>query len=231
MKEEPLALVCRSSFNSRAFLFRLLPLTLLCRQTIFARTRQSSSLVIKNFRGVGICMSSQSVSLQPAWAIPNYLEAREGHLSIDGVDALSLASEHDTPLFVFSERRIRSNIERLKRAAQAVERPIHFCYASKANSNMAVLTTVRDSGIDIEVNSGGELYKALRAGFRPDQIIFNGTIKTPAEIDEAVRAGIYSINVDSIYEIELIEESARRLGTRAHIALRLTPEIGTRSHL
>jgi diaminopimelate decarboxylase len=176
-------------------------------------------------------MSSQSVTLQPAWAIPGYLEAQAGHLHINGVDALKLTAEYDTPLFVFSEPRIRSNIERLKQAARAVERPIRFCYASKANSNMAVLRTVRDSGIDIEVNSGGELFKALRVGFRPQQIIFNGTSKTDSELDEAVSAGIYAINVDSIYEIELVEQSARRLGKRAHIALRLTPEIGTRSHL
>ncbi|HEX8494769.1 MAG TPA: diaminopimelate decarboxylase [Pyrinomonadaceae bacterium] len=176
-------------------------------------------------------MSSQPSIVQPAWTIPGYLEARASHLSIDGVDALSLAAEYDTPLFVFSEQRIRSNIRRLQQAAAAVERPVRFCYASKANSNMAVLRTVRDAGIDIEVNSGGELFKALRIGFRPEQIIFNGTSKTDAELDEAVRAGIYSINVDSIYEIELVEAAARRLGKRARIALRLTPEIGTRSHL
>ena len=176
-------------------------------------------------------MSSQLVASPPAWTIPGYLEARDGHLTINGVDALSLIREYDSPLFVFSEPRIRANIERLQRAAANVERPVRFFYASKANSNMAVLRTARDAGIDIEVNSGGELYKALRAGFRPDQIIFNGTSKTDAELDEAVRAGIQAINVDSIYEIELVEESARRLGTRARIALRLTPEIGTRSHL
>jgi diaminopimelate decarboxylase len=176
-------------------------------------------------------MSSQLAAPAPAWTIPDYLEAAEGYLSIDGIDALTLARTHETPLFVFSESRIRSNIERLKSAAEAVEHPIHFCYASKANSNMAVLRTVRDSGIDIEVNSGGELFKALRTGFRPEQIIFNGTSKTDAELDEAVGAGINSINVDSIYEIELVEASARRLGKRARIALRLTPEIGTRSHL
>src|SRR5918999_784844 len=96
---------------------------------------------------------------------------------------------------------------------------------------MGVLKAVLDSGIDCEVNSGGELFKALRAGFRPDQIIFNGTSKTPQEIDEAVGAGIYSINADSVYEIELIEARARHLGKRARVALRLVPEIGTRSHL
>ncbi|HVG31871.1 MAG TPA: diaminopimelate decarboxylase [Pyrinomonadaceae bacterium] len=175
-------------------------------------------------------MPIQSVA-PPAWTIPGYLETREGHLTISGVDALSLVAEHDTPLFVFSEPRIRANILRLKRAAQTIERSVRFFYASKANSNMAVLKTVLEAGIDAEVNSGGELFKALRAGFRPEQIIFNGTSKTDAEIDAAVNAGIYAINVDSIYEIELVEESARRLNKRARIALRLVPEIGTRSHL
>src|SRR5437588_4480295 len=175
----------------------------------------------------------------PAWTIPGFLEARDNnHLFISAADATALTYQYGTPLFVFSESRIRANIARLQAAAKKVDRPIKFCYASKANSNMAVLNVVRESGIDIEVNSGGELFKALRAGFRPDQIIFNGTSKTDEELDEAVRAGIYSINVDSIYEIELVEDAVRRarseLNSRlppARIALRLVPEIGTRSHL
>ncbi|HEY3025530.1 MAG TPA: diaminopimelate decarboxylase [Pyrinomonadaceae bacterium] len=182
-------------------------------------------------------MSAQFVMTSPAWAIPDYLEIKNGRLIISGVEAVSLIEQYDSPLFVFSEPRIRANIARLQRAADTVERPIKFCYASKANSNMAVLKAVRDAGIDIEVNSGGELFKALRIGFRPDQMIFNGTSKSDEEIDDAVRAGIYSINVDSIYEIELVEESVRRLRRldanipAARIALRLVPEIGTRSHL
>src|ERR671932_1190754 len=167
----------------------------------------------------------------PAWAIPGYLEAREGRLFIDGADSEALAREYDTPLFVFSEPRVRANVGRLKRAAERVAHPVRFFYASKANSTMGLLGVVRESGIDCEVNSGGELFKALRAGFRPDQIIFNGTSKTAQEVDEAVSAGIYSINVDSVYEIELIEARARALGKRARVALRLVPEIGTRSHL
>src|SRR5215468_8655744 len=175
----------------------------------------------------------------PAWAIPGFLEARENnHLFIGGADATALTYKYGSPLFVFSEGRIRANIARLQAAARQVEPPIKFCYASKANSNMAVLGVVRNAGIDIEVNSGGELYKALRAGFRPNQIIFNGTSKTNEELHEAVRAGIYSINVDSIYEIELVEDAVRRARSElnaglppARIALRLVPEIGTRSHL
>ncbi len=173
----------------------------------------------------------------PAWSISGYLEVRNGHLTIDGVDALQLVQQYNSPLFVFSETRIRNNIGRLQHAASVVDRPIKFCYASKANSNMAILKAVLEAGIDIEVNSGGELFKALRVGFRPDQIIFNGTSKADDELDDAVRAGIYAINIDSIYEIELVEKSVVRLRSQgeevapARVTLRLVPEIGTRSHL
>ncbi|HEX3281863.1 MAG TPA: diaminopimelate decarboxylase [Pyrinomonadaceae bacterium] len=184
-------------------------------------------------------MSSSVVSATPAWAISNYLEVHDGRLNINGADAVELIGKYDSPLFVFSEPRIRANIERLKSAADSVDHPIRFFYASKANSNMAVLKTVLDSGIDVEVNSGGELFKALRIGFRPEQIIFNGTSKSAGELDDAVRAGIHAINVDSIFEIGLVEEAVRRVAAAqggtvaqpARITLRLVPEIGTRSHL
>ncbi len=175
-------------------------------------------------------MSAQLVA-PPAWALTDYLEPRNGRLHINGADAHALVGAHGSPLYVFSAPRIAANIARLKQAAETVAHPVKFCYASKANSNMAVLTTVRAAGIDIEVNSGGELFKAVRAGFRPEQIIFNGTSKTDEELDEAVRAGIFSINVDSLYEIELVAAAARRQNKRANITLRLVPEIGTRSHI
>src|ERR1051326_276623 len=182
---------------------------------------------------------SQVMTIAPAWTIPGFLEARENnHLFISGADATALTYKYGSPLFVFSDARIRGNIARLQKAAKTVVRPIKFCYASKANSNMAVMGVVREAGIDIEVNSGGGLYKALRTGFKPSQIIFNGNSKTDEEMDEAVRAGIYAINVDSIYGIELVEEAVRRARAElnsglppARIALRLVPEIGTRSHL
>ena len=183
-------------------------------------------------------MSMTVAATNPAWTINDYLEVRDGHLAVNGADSLELVRQFESPLFVFSGPRISANIERLKSAADSVAHPIRFFYASKANSNMAVLKLVRDSGIDIEVNSGGELFKALRVGFRPDQIIFNGTSKSDDELDEAVRAGIYAINVDSIYEIGLVEEAVRRVSSAsgeapkpARITLRLVPEIGTRSHL
>src|SRR5690349_15114558 len=182
-------------------------------------------------------MTTGIATSSPAWSIPGYLEVRNDHLTVNGVDTLELVKQFNSPLFVFSESRIRDNIKRLQLAAGAVDRPIKFCYASKANSNMAILKVALESGIDIEVNSGGELFKALRVGFRPDQIIFNGTSKSDDELEDAVHAGIYAINVDSIYEIDLVEQSVERLRARgekvppARITLRLVPEIGTRSHL
>src|SRR6266704_1420584 len=91
---------------------------------------------------------SSVITAAPAWTIPGFLEARtNNHLFISGADATALSYKYGTPLFVFSEARIQANIARLQAAARQVDRPIKFCYASKANSNMSVLKVVRDSGI------------------------------------------------------------------------------------
>jgi len=87
------------------------------------------------------------------WQLPGYLESQNGHLSIDGVDAISLAETHGTPLYVFSEKRISENVRGLRRAVELVHPRVKICYASKANSNMAILDAVRKAGCDIEVNS------------------------------------------------------------------------------
>jgi diaminopimelate decarboxylase len=168
-------------------------------------------------------------SSQPAWTIPGYLEIRNDHLHINGVDTIGLAEEFDTPLFVVSAPRIRHNIARLLEAAGHHEK-IKLCYASKANNILGVLRVVRDAGIDIEVNSGGELFRAAQAGFRPDQIEMNGISKTEREIAEAIDAGVYAINVDSPFELELIERVAAKAGKRANVTIRLVAGVGTRSH-
>ncbi len=162
-----------------------------------------------------------------AWTIKDYLETKNNQLHIDGVPAIELAREFDTPLFVFSESRIKHNINRLKRAEDVIGCRLKVCYAAKANSNMAILRSVKDAGSDLEVNSGGELFKALKIGFKPEQIIFNGTSKTETELEEAISAGIYAIQSDSIYELELTEKVAQRLNKRANVSLRLVPDIET----
>lgn len=164
------------------------------------------------------------------WQIENFLDLRNDRLHIDGVDAVELAREHGSPLFVFSESRIRHNIERLRLTTALIDRPLKICYAAKAMSTMGILRAVKDAGIDIEVNSGGELWKALKAGFTGEQIIFNGTSKEVWEIENAIEAGIYAIQVDSVYELSLIAATAERLGKRANVSLRLVPEIETGTH-
>jgi len=93
------------------------------------------------------------------WEIENYLKIHNDQLHIDGVSAVELANEHGTPLFVFSEQRIRHNIDRIKRAAELIERPLKVCYAAKAMSTMGILRAVKNADCDIEVNSGGELFR------------------------------------------------------------------------
>jgi diaminopimelate decarboxylase len=154
-----------------------------------------------------------------------------GILSIDGVDADSLAAQYGTPLFVFSENKIARNTSGLRKAVESVHPRIKLCYASKANSNMAVLAAIRDAAGDCEVNSGGELFKAKTIGFKPDQIVFNGVSKTDNEIRDAIDYGILAINIDSLYELDQVATIARSIGKRANIAIRLVPEIITRSHI
>lgn len=168
--------------------------------------------------------------LQP-WQVPGHLETRADHLTVDGVDALMLAEQHGTPLYVFSEKRIADNVRNLRSAVESVHPRIKICYASKANSNMAVLDAVRRAGGDIEVNSGGELFKAKTIGFRPDQIVFNGVSKTDEEIRDAIEYGILAINIDSLYELEQTARVARSIAKRANIAIRIVPEIITGSHI
>lgn len=164
------------------------------------------------------------------WELEGFLESKNGRLTIDRVDAVELAREHGTPLFIYSESRIRHNIERLKRAASVIDRPLKLCYAAKAMSTMGILRAVKDAGSDIEVNSGGELWKALKIGFTGDQINFNGNSKETWELEIAIENDIYAIQVDSLYELSLIEETAKRLGKKANVSLRMVPEIGTSTH-
>src|SRR3954469_3990395 len=165
------------------------------------------------------------------WQIAGYLETRAGHLTVDGLDSVTLIEQYGTPLYVFSEKSIANHVRDLRRAVEAVHPRVKLCYASKANSNMAVLSAVRRPGGDIEVNSGGELHKVRTVGFRPDQIVFNGVSKTDEEIAAAVEYGILAINIDSLFELEQVARIARSMGKRANVALRIVPEIITRSHI
>ncbi|QQS33702.1 MAG: diaminopimelate decarboxylase [Acidobacteriota bacterium] len=168
--------------------------------------------------------------MNKAWEIDTYLTAAKSRLHIDGHDAVHLAHEYSTPLFIYSEPRIRHNIARLRRVGDKIGCPLKLFYAAKAMSTMGVLRAVRDANCDLEVNSGGELWKALKAGFTGDRINFNGSSKEVWELELAIENDIYAIQVDSIHELELIEETACRLDKRANVSLRLVPEIESATH-
>lgn len=165
-----------------------------------------------------------------SWEIDGFLETKQGQLTIDGVNAAELARVHGTPLFIFSEKRIRHNIERLKKVQDVIGCPLKLCYAAKAMSTMGILRAVKNADCDLEVNSGGELWKALKAGFTGDQINFNGNSKEVWELELAIKNEIYAIQVDSLYELSLILETAIRLGKPANVSLRMVPEIESGTH-
>ncbi len=158
--------------------------------------------------------------------LPSHLGIERGHLTIDGKDTVALAAGHGSPLFVFSERRLAANASGFLAAARRGHPRAAIFFASKACSNLHVLRVIRRQGLGIEVNSGGELWKALAAGFAPQQIVFNGVAKTVAELGEAIGRGIKCINVDSAFELQRIAEIAAGLGQCATVALRVVPGIG-----
>jgi diaminopimelate decarboxylase len=159
-------------------------------------------------------------------ALPSYLTIDRGHLRVDGQDAVSLVEEHGSPLFVFSERRVAGNASSFLLAARGGHPRVAVFFASKACSNLHILRIIRDEGLGIEVNSGGELWKAFAAGFAPEQVLFNGVAKSVEELREAIGRGIKSINVESAFELKRIAEVAASLGKRASVTLRLVPGIG-----
>jgi len=157
-------------------------------------------------------------------------EVTGGRLTFDGVDLLDLAQRIPTPFYLYSARRVRWNIESLRNAFTRRHIDTEVFYASKACSLMWFLRQVLASGIDVEVNSGGELWKALQAGFRPDQIVFNGVAKTLEELREGVRVGVRAFIVDSLSELERLAGVASTEQLPARLALRADIDVPARTH-
>lgn len=147
------------------------------------------------------------------------------HLYFDSRDLTKLAEEYGTPLYVFSEREIRKNVNEVMATFRTFYEKTSIHYAAQCESTLANLQVIRDAGCNLEVNSGGELYKGLQAGFEGNQIIFNGACKTKDEIELAIRSGVKSINIDSIYELTRIVQISQALKTPVNIALMIVPEI------
>jgi diaminopimelate decarboxylase len=148
---------------------------------------------------------------------------RDGALWCEDVPAERIAQAAGTPLFVYSAAVLRDRYHRLTGALSGVPHRVH--YSLKANSNRALLSVLRDLGSGADVVSGGELYRAQRAGFRGRDIIFGGVGKTGQELREALKAGVKLINVESECELHLLEAVARELGVIAPVGFRINPEV------
>ncbi len=147
----------------------------------------------------------------------------DGELTCDGVSLDAIASEIGTPAYIYSAPLIREQYGRLERALAPVPHRIH--YSAKANSARGVLTLLRSLGAGVDIVSGGELYRALAAGFGGRDIVFSGVGKTERELGEALDAGVLLVNVESEGELILLDRVAREKGVVAPVALRVNPEV------
>jgi len=156
-----------------------------------------------------------------------HLSVKGGHLCMDGVDVCALAEQYGTPLYISSEKRLKENVKEVLTAFRCGWPKTSVHYASKAEASLATLEEVRAAGADVEVNSGGELFKALKAGFQGSQIVFNGVAKSEEEIRQAVEAGVKSINVDSAFELERIIEITDEMKKETGIIFRIVPDVAS----
>lgn len=147
----------------------------------------------------------------------------DGALYCEGVSLERIAREVGTPVYVYSSAVIRDRYARLDQMLAAVPHRVH--YTLKANSNRAILRLLREQGAGADVVSGGELQRALRAGFSAEDIIFGGVGKTDDELREAIDAGVLLINAESVAEIRRIDAIARSARKRAPVGLRVNPEL------
>jgi len=146
-----------------------------------------------------------------------------GEMQCEGVSLERIAREVGTPVYIYSAATIRDRYARLDHVLGSVPHRIH--YTLKANSSRGVLMLLRELGAGVDVVSGGELHRALRAGFAPRDIIFGGVGKTEHELREALEADILLINAESEGEVRIIDRLAGELGICARVSLRVNPEI------
>jgi diaminopimelate decarboxylase len=154
---------------------------------------------------------------------------RDGaELKFEGHALAALARRFGTPLYVYSRGAMLAALDAYQRALRG--RPHLVCYAMKANSNLAVLQTFARAGCGFDIVSGGELARVLAAGGEPSRVVFSGVGKTRAEMRQALQAGVRCFNVESLGELDGLDEEARALGRRAPVSLRVNPDVDAGTH-
>jgi diaminopimelate decarboxylase len=160
--------------------------------------------------------------------MPDAFAYRDGTLYADAVAVRDLAARHGTPLYVYSRAALQDGFRALAGALRDVD-PL-ICYSVKANSNAAVIRTFLDEGAGLDIVSGGELFRALRAGADPARIVFAGVGKTREEIEYALREQILFFTVESEPEAARIAACAARMGVKGRIAFRVNPDVDPKTH-
>jgi len=158
----------------------------------------------------------------------HHFKYRENALYCEDVPISEIAGEIGTPFYLYSHATLKRHFQAFSLAFEGIDNLI--CYSAKANTNLAVLKLFADLGCGLDIVSGGELYRGLTSGFSPDHVVYSGVGKSAVEIDYALEKGILMFNVESLVELELINERAGQLNTQAPIAIRVNPDVDPKTH-
>ncbi len=156
------------------------------------------------------------------------LERCDGALRLDGVPLDAIAEAAGTPTYVYSAAVIRRQFRALDDALAPV--PHRIAFAVKANSSLGVLRVLRDLGAGADIVSGGEMARALAAGFPADRIVFSGVGKSDAELVAAVEAGVGHLHLESPAELASLARIARELGRPMRVGIRANPDVTAETH-
>ncbi len=149
-------------------------------------------------------------------------------LHCDDVPVPALAEKYGTPLYVYSKKTLQHHLKQLQTAFKAVD-PL-VCYSIKTNGNLHITRLMVEGGAGCDVTSGGELFRALKAGCAASKIVFAGAGKTDTEIRMALDANVFLFNVESEGELSAIAALAKSMGRVANVALRVNPDLPPKTH-
>ena len=158
----------------------------------------------------------------------NHFHYRGDDLYCELVPVSRIASEVGTPAYIYSHATLTQHFQAFDQAFAGV--PHLVCFALKANANLAVLKLFSDLGSGLDVVSGGELFRGLKAGVPPQRIVYAGVGKSRDEIAYALKADILMFNVESGQELRAIHEVASGMGAKARVALRVNPDVDPKTH-
>ncbi len=158
----------------------------------------------------------------------HFFQYRGNELYAEDVPIKELAETYGTPLYIYSYTTLVRHFKAYEDAYQAF--PHIICYALKANTNGAILKLLSKQGCGADIVSGGELFRALKAGISPNKIVYAGVGKTETEIRAALKAKVLMFNVESEDELREIDRVAGLMKTKAPVALRINPDIDARTH-